>query len=506
MRIVGPGAGPVGVGALYAPIIPTTDQPQALRAPILTPAPIAGRVDSIGASIVANLLVSTLAAVAMFPPGQQVQASAPQVKYSPSAEQKINTLPASQQPQPRFLAHDTTQPQLKYNVYAELPVRPLTLGIQSAPNPVALFASAPEFKYNVQVEPQQRSIALGIPSPPAPPQTVLQVTGSAPAIKAQVQTDFFQNLSGTTLAAQATVIEPRNTIYTSLQPKFQVIADQFVNTLVLGYPLLMPGWIDFEQVPQAKYQPSAEQQINRLPLLGAPPAPSVTTLQLTVSAPAIKWQANVDQPVRPITLGIQPNPAVVQLSASAPQVAFQNQTEPPPRPITLGIQVNPAPVQISASAPYPPYQVQNDYFQNLSNTLQFVAFPPPPQTVLTITQSAPITKYQTQVDYFQNVTVLGIPTPPVVSLKDTHDGGTQVVRESHYKKILRPKKLKGQVIERADLVAEAVMPLTANKMPHKVIQNAVTDDDEAITIYLTTETAEIDHLADIAQELTKLVK
>jgi hypothetical protein len=476
-----------------------------VRAPQLTDAPAPSQLGAVFNAV--NLLVTTLAVVAVtLPPGNQVQASAPQANYQASAEQQINRLPASTQPQPAFLAHDSTWFQPKYNVYAELPVRPLTLGIQAAPNPVALFASAPEFKYNVQVEPQQRSIALGIPSPPTPPSTVLQVTGSAPALKAQVQADLFQNLSGTTLAAQATVIEPRNTIYTSLQPKFQVIADQFVNTLVLGYPLLMPGWIDFEQVPQAKYQPSAEQQVNRLPLQGAPPAPPVTTLQLTASAPAVKWQANVDQPVRPITLGIQPAPAAVQISASAPQVAFQNQTELPPRPLTLGIQGNPNPVQISASAPYPPYQVQNDYFQNLSNTLQFVAFPPPPQTVLTITQSAPITKYQTQVDYFQNVTVLGIPTPPAISLKDTHDGGTQVVRESHYKKILRPKKLKGQVIERADLVAEAVMPLTADKMPMRIVQNKVTDDDAAITAYLTHETSEIDQIAESLAEIVKGIK
>jgi hypothetical protein len=163
-------------------------------------------------------------------------------------------------------------------------------------------------------------------------------------------------------------------------------------------------------------------------------------------------------------------------------------------------------VQISASAPYPPYQVQNDYFQNLANTLQFSPFPAPPQTVLTITASAPITKYETQVDYFQNYTILGIPVPPSTSVPDTHDGGTQVVRESHYKKILRPKKLKGQVIQRADLVAEAVMPLSANKMPTRIIQNNVTDDDAVITAYLTHETIEIDKLAESLTEIVKGIK
>jgi hypothetical protein len=176
---------------------------------------------------------------------------------------------------------------------------------------------------------------------------------------------------------------------------------------------------------------------------------------------------------------------------------------------------------------------QPEISPNIAVKFQTAITSPGPQAV-----EPPITKrYPPQVEIFQNQAIyvtqvtaqLPAPIEPTFTLKvpllsdiypniavnfnniaapsiDTHDGGTQVVRESHYKKILRPKKLKGQVIQRADLVAEAVMPLSANKMPTRIIQNNVVDDEEAITVYLTHETIELDSLADIAEGLTKLVK
>lgn len=75
---------------------------------------------------------------------------------------------------------------------------------------------------------------------------------------------------------------------------------------------------------------------------------------------------------------------------------------------------------------------------------------------------------------------------------DTHDGGTQVIRESHYRKVLKLKPKKG--VQRADLVAEAVLPLTTSIAIH-------TDDDDVLIAYLDAEEAEIDQLTQIAGHL-----
>jgi hypothetical protein len=83
----------------------------------------------------------------------------------------------------------------------------------------------------------------------------------------------------------------------------------------------------------------------------------------------------------------------------------------------------------------------------------------------------------------------------VLPSADTHDGGTQVVRESHYRKILKLKK-KGPV-QRQDLIDEEISRLIADK---PVVLNAV-DDEEAVTAYLTVEAQELDQLTTIAGHL-----
>lgn len=77
---------------------------------------------------------------------------------------------------------------------------------------------------------------------------------------------------------------------------------------------------------------------------------------------------------------------------------------------------------------------------------------------------------------------------------DTHDGGTQVVRESHYRKVMKLKPKKGQV-QRADLVAEPVMARTASIALH------TNDDDEVLNAYFAAEDAEIEA---IAEQLTQI--
>jgi len=83
----------------------------------------------------------------------------------------------------------------------------------------------------------------------------------------------------------------------------------------------------------------------------------------------------------------------------------------------------------------------------------------------------------------------------IVATGDTHDGGTQVVRESHYRKKLRlPKK----ALQRQDLIDEEIARLIAEK---PVSLQKVVDDDEAITVYLAVESSEIDELTHLAGEL-----
>lgn len=82
-----------------------------------------------------------------------------------------------------------------------------------------------------------------------------------------------------------------------------------------------------------------------------------------------------------------------------------------------------------------------------------------------------------------------------ISAGDTHDGGTQVVRESHYRKTL---KLKKKGVQRQDLIDEEIARLIADR---PIVLNKVTDDDDVITAYLTVESEELDQLTEIAGHL-----
>lgn len=93
------------------------------------------------------------------------------------------------------------------------------------------------------------------------------------------------------------------------------------------------------------------------------------------------------------------------------------------------------------------------------------------------------------------------PVPPSPIAADTHDPGTQVIRESHLKKFLKEKQRKPKkgAIERADLLAER----------HTVEGKSVTqsaqqvgDDEMALMVYLADESV---HLTAIVDTVVKLL-
>lgn len=215
--------------------------------------------------------------------------------------------------------------------------------------------------------------------------------------------------------------------------------------------------------PQAKRQlgsvdPAVNLLMTTLAVVAVTLPPGV---QLTQSAPQLKRHVQVDVFQRPLTLGINPNPASVILDCSAPavkpavQVDFYPNlltstlapaTVPVGRQLTdsapplkyavqvdfranmlvLGINPNPRALIVDASAPPPKYAIQVDLFQNPA-ILSFTQPTFPPGMQLSDSATTVIGKYQTQIDFTQNL--LGLnpppepPIPPLPSFVGTGGGG-----------------------------------------------------------------------------------
>lgn len=299
---------------------------------------------SIGAvDLIPNLLMTTLAVVAIaLPPGKQAFASAPAAIPRVECQQ-----------------HQ----------------RPLTLGIPAppaTPKAMQLFDSAPAIKFSVTIDPALRSLALGInPNP-----QIKRADQSSPEIKSAVQVDRYPNLSTTTLSASlpplALPLLAARYDWPATPQKIAVQVDSYPNTLVLGYPTLFPAWNDFEPVP-AKAQVFAEQQVNRLPLdavVVSAPFKALDTSQLQV-----KYQVQADPPQRPLTLGINPNPASRQHDSSAPPLKFAIQVDSYPNlSIATQLVVNPKALMLSDSAPITHYHVVAEQYP-VNVVLQLVAIP-----------------------------------------------------------------------------------------------------------------------------------
>src|SRR5437660_11825074 len=86
------------------------------------------------------------------------------------------------------------------------------------------------------------------------------------------------------------------------------------------------------------------------------------------SAPAIKGAVQCELLVRPLTLGMNPQPNVRRLDQSAPYPKFQVQVDQLRAPLTLGMNPQPGVGRLDANAPTLKGAVQLDRFPNLLAT------------------------------------------------------------------------------------------------------------------------------------------
>jgi hypothetical protein len=380
--------------------------------------------------------------------------SAPITKYHIPAGQPLsrpeNTLGIN--PNPRATAHSTSAPITKYAVTVDHPPRPeLTLGINPNPSVRQLSDSAPttplkapvvaaqflnydalgipsaaalqikpvdlsayQGKYQVVAEQPPRPLTLGInPNP-----SVKQLSDSSPAIKSQVSALTTPNLNTTTLGTPAS---PLNLPLLALgdfggqyKLKYAVVADQYINTLVLGYDTLWPAWNDAESQQQPKAQVQADQYVNLL-VLQSIQAPATPVIPYDAGSVKPKYQIYADQPLRPLTLGINPNPLPLQLSASAPITKYAVTIDTTPNVSTQSVVFTiPVGQQLSSSAPPPKYQVQLD--QPLQTPLTLGINPNPRAGQQSDSALSALAKWPVVADQFTNYLTLGVTSPPVLAL------------------------------------------------------------------------------------------
>lgn len=244
-----------------------------------------------------NLLpLTTIVAPSLLPLGAlTVDASAPLKRYDVSFDLFPNTLPLGTLP---LFAQsiDASAPQRRSDIQVDVYPYPLTLVV--APllplGAQTVDASAPAVKYQPQVDVYSYPITLGIPAPNAgPPLPLSSATwdASAPAVKYQLQVDVYQRPI---------------TLGIPIPPALLPLGAQTVDA----------------SAPIVKWAVQVDFYANRLPLLsGVMPFIPLDTSQLQ-----IKYAVQVDQPRRPLTLGIvppPPGPRPLQLSDSAPAIKMQ---------------------------------------------------------------------------------------------------------------------------------------------------------------------------------------
>ena len=258
--------------------------------------------------------------------------------------------------------------------------------------------SAPAIRCAVQNELLSRPLTLGLN-----PQPQIQGwTDSAPPRKSSVQVD--QIRAPLTLGA---VQSPLKTLDTSpLQAKYQVFADTLPYPLTLGInPQPAPQRAD-QSAPANRAVVGIDIPANLLTLLSGVPFKPLDT-----GCFQGKYTVQADVPVRPLTLGVNPQPGVQRLDQAAPQPKYAVQVdEPVQHPLTLGFNPQPVIQRLDTSAPYPKYQIQCDLYPN---TL-VLGIQSPPQ-VRGWTESAPATPFAIRVDLPANLlsTTLAVPAVPL---------------------------------------------------------------------------------------------
>lgn len=176
--------------------------------------------------------------------------------------------------------------------------------------------------------------------------------------------DVYPNLLVTTLAVAAVSLLPTRAgraIESAPQVSRAVQCELSVRPLTLGVNP-QPGVQRWgEPAPSSKYP----VQVDRFANL------SIATLSQPVAAPFLpldtsqhqpRTQVLADAPLRPLTLGINPQPAPLRLEGSAPGPKLQVQTQAYPNTLVLG---KPQVLQSFTSAPSLTYAVQADVYPRL---------------------------------------------------------------------------------------------------------------------------------------------
>lgn len=376
------------------------------------------------------------------PAVQRLDASAPPPKAPVTVDQPLESpLTLGINPEPQVQRLDSSAPPPKAPVVVDQPMqRPLTLGMNPQPAVQRLDASAPPPKIAVQVDqPLQIPLTLGMNPQPQ----VLRMDGSCRQVKPPIQVDVYPNLLITTLASTPAVAPflPRDT--TQLQPKAAVAADQYVNTLALGYnPQPQTQRLD-ASAPPPKAPVQVDQPVQHPLVLGFNPQPQIQSLGATEQR---KYAVQADQYLNQLVLGFNPQPAIKQLDASAPitksavqvdaypnlqtstfaivvaapfkpvdtsqlQPKFAVEADAYPNTLVLGINPQPQTQRLDASAPPPKFAVQVDQPVQHPITLGFNPQPLP----LQLDMAAPQAKFQVQVDQpVQHPLTLGINPQPLV--------------------------------------------------------------------------------------------
>lgn len=194
------------------------------------------------------------------------------------------------------------------------------------------------------------------------------------------------------------------------------VPNLLLTTLAVVVPVLLPRGA----ARATDSAPSIKAQVFNLatarPLtLGIPgpantiPLPLGLPLQL-ISAPQLKLE--ISGYMGGSVLGPPPSVPVQSIDTSRLQPKYQINVEQPPRPLTLGSVAPPLPsiatVRWDWSAPYPKYQVQVDAYPNA-----LASIPPAPPNPVTVSSSAPITKHQVIAENRGSQLTSGYPPPPV---------------------------------------------------------------------------------------------